>query len=353
MTVVVQAAPMTIADYCKAMSRDEILSNPDYQRSDKVWPPAARSFLIETILQGYPIPKFYLYQVTDLKSKATKKEIVDGQQRSKAIFAFYNNEFALGKKSEIDGASGKKYDQLTPELQAQFLGYALSIDLFIAATPEHIRESFRRLNSYTVPLNPEEKRNAQYQGPFKWYVYEFCRAYADFFLSAEVFSVKQIVRMQDTKLISEIVDALVNGISTTNANKLDKLYDRFNKDFDEVGAVDLLLHEAMQFVASIPEIFGTSLTKPHVFYSLVLAYIHKKNIVPTLQGLVQANPGYVVDRDLVLSNLTRLAAALEEDDPALTDFPEFAFASKAKTNVAATRASRFVWLSRALDPVAL
>ncbi len=71
-------SPMTIADYCAAMTRREISTNSEYQRSDKVWPPAARSFLIETILQGYPIPKIFLFQITDLKSKKTVKEIVDG-----------------------------------------------------------------------------------------------------------------------------------------------------------------------------------------------------------------------------------------------------------------------------------
>ncbi len=52
---------MPIADYCVALERKEIVVNPEYQRSDKVWPPVAWPFLIETILLGYPIPKFFLY----------------------------------------------------------------------------------------------------------------------------------------------------------------------------------------------------------------------------------------------------------------------------------------------------
>ena len=60
----------TVADYCQAMSRHrEIIVNRDYQRSDKVWPPAAKSFLIETILLNYPIPKLFLFQKTDLRSR--------------------------------------------------------------------------------------------------------------------------------------------------------------------------------------------------------------------------------------------------------------------------------------------
>jgi len=75
----------TVADYCKDINNGDIVVNRDYQRSDKVWPPAARSYLIESILLGYPIPQLYLYPKTDLKSKKTIREIVDGQQRSQAI----------------------------------------------------------------------------------------------------------------------------------------------------------------------------------------------------------------------------------------------------------------------------
>ena len=43
---------MTIADYCAGMDRREIIVNPDYQRSDKVWPDSAKSYLIESATAG-------------------------------------------------------------------------------------------------------------------------------------------------------------------------------------------------------------------------------------------------------------------------------------------------------------
>src|SRR5438093_1589124 len=82
---------MTIAEYCGQMDSHAILVNRDYQRSPKRWPPAARSFLIDTILHGYPVPKVILAQRTDLRSRTTVKEIVDGQQRSMAIFDFFKD----------------------------------------------------------------------------------------------------------------------------------------------------------------------------------------------------------------------------------------------------------------------
>src|SRR2546425_1264912 len=144
---------LTISDYCNAMVRNEIVVNRNYQRSDQVWPPAAKSFLIETILLGFPIPKLSLYQVTDVKSKKTYKEIVDGQQRSQTILEFFQNSLSISRHSELDRAAGKVYRDLEDDDKQQFLDYPLSVDLLLAATEEEVRDTFRRINSYTIPLN--------------------------------------------------------------------------------------------------------------------------------------------------------------------------------------------------------
>lgn len=107
-----QSSHFTVADYCKGMKRNEIVVNRNYQRSDHVWPDAARSYLIETILKGFPIPKLYLYQVTDVKSRDTRKEIVDGQQRSVAILDFYEDKLKISKLAENEDIRNKKYSEL-------------------------------------------------------------------------------------------------------------------------------------------------------------------------------------------------------------------------------------------------
>src|SRR5690349_9743601 len=106
---------MTVSEYCRSMQRREITVNRDYQRSDKVWPDAARSFLIETILMGYPVPKLSLQQETDLRTRETIKRIIDGQQRSKAILDFFNDELRLSSTLELEDAAGKRYTDLPEE----------------------------------------------------------------------------------------------------------------------------------------------------------------------------------------------------------------------------------------------
>jgi hypothetical protein len=358
---------MTIADYCAALDRKELAANPEYQRSDKVWPSAAKSFLIETILLGYPLPKIFLFQKTDLKSKKTIKEIVDGQQRSKAIHDFYNNKLRISKKSELLGASGRRYDQLDEGLQGSFLNYQLSIDLFVAATPSEIRQAFRRLNSYTVPLNPEELRHAEYQGKFKWFIYKLSEAVEQRLLDFGVFKIKQIVRMQDAKLWTEFVHALFNGVKTTKAKDLTALYRDFDREFpaspgddsdvdDDQGeessagasSVTERVREAMDRVGAMTDLHDGPLMKPHVFYTLLLAMTHVLKPAEKLDGLFDTVERDAIDWQMALVNLSKLANSLETEEGG--EFPEFKFACSEKTNVDTQRKLRVQWLGRALQP---
>ena len=59
------------------------------------------------------------------------------------------------------------------------------------------------MNSYTVPLNPEEHRHASYQGRFKWFANRLGKRYNGVFREIGLFSEKQLLRMADTKLLAE------------------------------------------------------------------------------------------------------------------------------------------------------
>src|SRR5207244_11252645 len=98
----VTVTTFTVAEYCAQMQATTIIVNRDYQRTETVWPPPARTFLIDTILNGYPMPKISLRQITDRERKHTTKEIVDGQQRSRAIFDFWSDKLRItGKRNCI------------------------------------------------------------------------------------------------------------------------------------------------------------------------------------------------------------------------------------------------------------
>jgi hypothetical protein len=339
---------VTVADYCNAMARGEIRVNRDYQRSDKVWPLAARSYLIETILLGFPIPKLYLHQRTDLKSRQTIKEIVDGQQRSRAILDFFQNTLRLGRTLDLDEARGRTYDELTDELQARFIDYGLTYDLLVAATPDRVREVFRRMNSYTVPLNAEEQRHALYQGQFKWFLHRLSSHLDETFVTLGIFGPKQLVRMADSKLLAELVHAVVFGITTTKKPDLDALYRDNDAGFDQEETLRASLQGAFDQLLLWEPLHKSPLMKPHVVYALLLAVMHRAQPIASLTPVAppSASP---VDDDTALENLSVLAEALEaseEETPAR--LRRFVAASSSATNVSSQRQTRFLWMYRAL-----
>jgi len=337
----------TVADYCDAMRRGEITVNHDYQRSDQVWPPVARSYLIETILKGFPVPKLYLYQVTDVKSRKTRKEIVDGQQRSTAIYDFYNDSFKLSKSAENEDVRGQRYSELDTEYQHKFLNYPINVDLFVAATSSEVVEVFRRMNSYTVPLNPEEQRHASWQGRFKWFINSLADQLEAIFLAAGVFKEKQLVRMADNKLLTELADSFLNGIRTTNKKILDALYKSRDDDFPERDELRERMLSAFKVFRQMEPIHKTALAKPHMTYSLIQAIAHVNKSVPKFEKLFQSPRTKTVDWDCALPRLTALAQAIENADET-GKFARFVKASTDKTNVRVNRRIRFKAFCRAL-----
>jgi hypothetical protein len=341
------ASQFTVADYCRGMKRNEIQVNRDYQRSDHVWPQAARSYLIETILKGFPIPKLYLYQITDVKSRETHKEIVDGQQRSVAILDFYNDCFKVSKSAENEDIRNKKYSELEKDYKQAFLDYAIDVDLFVSATPAEVVEVFRRMNSYTVPLNPEEQRHASYQGKFKWFINDIADKLEAIFLETGIFAEKQLVRMGDNKLLTELCDSFAHGIRTTTRKMLDDLYKRRDDKFPEENDYYERMTTSFTHIRKMEVIHRTPLMKPYMVYSLAQSITHCIKPVRKLNRLSKSPKLRKLDSASVLPNLTALAQAAEQEE-ATGKFADFIKASSEKTNTRENRVARFKWFCRAL-----
>jgi hypothetical protein len=336
----------TVADYCNAMDRGEIIVNKDYQRSDQVWPPAARSYLIETILKGFPIPKLYLHQVTDVKSKKTRKEIVDGQQRSVAIHDFLNDQLRLSK-GENEDIRNRTYSELEEDDQHAFLDYGINVDLFVSATTSEVIEVFRRMNSYTVPLNAEEQRHASYQGKFKWFIIDLADKIEAIVLQTGTFKEKQLVRMADNKLLTELCDSFTNGIRTTDKKKLDSMYRDFDVEFPEADNYRERLLDSFKAIRAAEALHDTVLMKPHMVYSLVQTVTHVSKPVKKFSKIFKSPKLRAINWSAAVTNLTALAEAADSEEPK-GRFARFAKASQEKTNVRDTRKTRFKWICKAL-----
>lgn len=336
---------MSIAEYCDQMKSSKIIVNHEYQRSPKVWPTAARSYLIDTILTGFPIPKLSLYQVTDLRRKLTIKEIVDGQQRSEAILAFYNDELRMTGRSS---RSGKKFSGLTEDEQNTFLNYPLSVDTFVGATKDDIRQVFKRINAYTVPLNPQETRHATYQGAFKWFIQALAEQYASVLGTLGVFSERQMIRMEDAKLLADVVVTLDEGIASASEARLNKYYERNEKQYVAQDDVQATLDRGFAYILEWRDVMVRPLTDSYNFYTLLLAACHcSKPSLALSKDCPLTNPSVLKD-EVVRANLGKLAAALEQPQD-YQPYPSFVEATSKGTNRITQRRVRFQYFCKAMS----
>src|SRR5689334_11869950 len=99
--------------------RERIDTNPDFQRPS-VWSTPQKQLLVDTILRDYDVPKLYWRKIG---TKPDKYDVVDGQQRLRAIWDFFDGSFKLPKDSEsIDNLAiaGCRYEDLPDELRMKF-----------------------------------------------------------------------------------------------------------------------------------------------------------------------------------------------------------------------------------------
>lgn len=67
--------------------RNKVLDlQPPFQRRS-VWKPGAKSYLVDTVYRGLPVPLIFLRERLDLSTMRTKREVIDGQQRLRTLFA--------------------------------------------------------------------------------------------------------------------------------------------------------------------------------------------------------------------------------------------------------------------------
>lgn len=239
----------------------KINPQPQYQRTG-VWGNAKNQLLIDSILRGYDIPKIYLTNSTDSNYE---HEVVDGQQRLKAIWGFYNDNYTLGEDSKdlpIGDFSGKKYSELSSDIQDELDLYQLSVVIIEKSTPEEIRDLFLRLQE-GVALNPPEKRNAM-TGNMRNFIADLtCH---------KVFKIipKEDIRFMYADWLAHVICLeLANGPADVKASNLKEMYEN-NKRFDKISNKAKKIKSILNFIT---ESFGVSTPELNIKWGFVDIYL--------------------------------------------------------------------------------
>lgn len=328
----------TIADFLEWHEKRQLELNPDFQRG-KVWPSAARTYLIDTVLRRLPIPKIYLRTRVDLTTKRSYREVVDGQQRLRALIEFADNRFALGARAKE--YAGRKYADLTPEEQERFLGYTIAVDQLINASDGDVLEVFSRLNSYTVPVNPPELRHAKYQGEFKWAVHEMSQQWSFLWEELRVVGSRDAVRLMSDSLMAEMFGVVLEGVRDGGQPKITALYERHDKGYVRGEAEPSVSATLNWLVSDFEDLLrNTQLSNAPHFLMLFAAASHVLHGIPQGELLdLPARSGVAPD-GVASDRLFEIAEVIGLDD-APRDAIAFQRASTSSTQRIASRRVRF------------
>lgn len=284
----------SINDILTWKENGELTLSPKYQRN-KVWTPNAKSYLIDSIIRGYPIPQIFIRQNIDINTRKTTREVIDGQQRITTIIEFIDDIFAIQKSHNKDYA-GYFYNQLPDDVKEAILNYNISFEIIKIKDDAKIYEMFARLNTNNVVLNRQELRNAQYWGEFKVFIYRKASEYRYLFSEKRIFKDKEFSRMIDVEFISSLVLVLLEGITTDSQPKFDNLYKKYDKEFNELEDIENKFNKIFSVIEKIfyaPMFNSKIFYRKTYFYTLFSAIYH--NLFNNLGGNFDRNPLFTID----------------------------------------------------------
>ena len=160
---------ITVADICHGFVYNELEGKGLFGLSGKltIQPEYQRNYIyaesggkkeqevIHSLLKKYPLGLIYFNKVGE-----DKFEVLDGQQRITSIGRFVTNKFAI-----MDSGNPKYFDSLPADQRAVIQSSTLLI-YECEGLEKEIKDWFETINIAGVKLEPQERLNAIYSGPF-------------------------------------------------------------------------------------------------------------------------------------------------------------------------------------------
>lgn len=241
----------TIKDLYDKYEADNLDLNPPYQRNE-IWSLRSKRDLLDSIQKKYPLPAFFIYE-----REKNDFEMVDGQQRSRAIFGYIKNIFSDSQKNLFDEDNQEFWDYKIPVIKIAKMD-----------DPGIIEDLYTRINKLGMKLNRPELKKAEYFGTNFLKLSEELAADEEF-EELNLFTAHSINRMNDLDFITELLALLKFGIT----DKKKKADDLFDKDIDDdeyeqlKGQFKSVLNR-LSFFNSIYSIKNTRYRQKNDFYTL-------------------------------------------------------------------------------------
>lgn len=232
---------------------------PPYQRRPGIWSAWKKGHLIDSILNGFDVPKFYLADFSTLPSRLNKAKrpyaIIDGKQRFEALFSFLKGELLLNQSSVVEDHPELKVGGLNfVELKANHPHLAARIEKFTPVVMSVVSDDGRKIDQMFIRLNSgeaansAEKRNAS-PGPIPLFIRELVvhrffnekirfnvKRMQDFNLAVKLFAIEHKGGFIDTK--ARNLDQFVNEAAEARSNTVIKAYT--NTEDRVIGGLELM-----------------------------------------------------------------------------------------------------------------
>jgi hypothetical protein len=233
-----------VSDFVSWQKAKSLVLSPSFQRRP-VWKTGAKSYFIDTIDRGLPIPIIFLReQKTDLATLEPKREVVDGQQRIRTVLSYIDPNLLDDFKPERDlftfkpihnhDLGGKTFSELSQEIKQRIMDYQFSVHVLPSRVDDReILHIFARMNATGYNLNDQELRNAWYFGEFKTSMYELASEQLPRWRDWKIFTEYNIARMDEVELTSEFAILMLKGITGKNKRTINRMYQDKDPDFIE------------------------------------------------------------------------------------------------------------------------
>jgi hypothetical protein len=259
---------------------DKIDKNPDYQRFGKLWSKDKKQLLIDSIINGYDIPKIYFHYLAsssrEINESGKLLAIIDGKQRIEAVEDFLTDKirisqnFVFLKSPEIDlkGLSFSQLENRYPWIAEEVLFYKFDFVFIETDERERIDELFLRLNE-GVPLNNSERRKS-YGGYLVQYALDKTEQ-LDFFTHKVAFSNKRLEHFDlYTKLVLIESSPDLKSFTKTTLDRLIKENKEQNDEIDNsLSGLDNNLNQLAQYFEDGDELLRSKSIVP-LYYMFLL-----------------------------------------------------------------------------------
>jgi hypothetical protein len=334
----------SVLDFSQWLSAGSLVIAPKFQRRP-VWTTPRRTHLIDTILHGLPVPPLYLRVRQSDDRKKTLREVIDGQQRLRAVLEFIDGKFSLSKNLDAPWAN-KGFSQLNPSQQDQIRQFSFICEVFPGISDSDVLEIFSRVNSYSVQLNAQELRNGKYFGLFKQLAYKLAHRYLEFWRKHHIFAEQSIARMLEVELVSELLIAQIHGMQDKKKS-IDKYYAQYDDNFTNRSEAESRFATVFDEINMTFEDRLSSLQfrRGPLFYSVYCVTYHRMFALPE-QTLRTPRKGRLSssERQDLLDAATRLSDLIdtwtERPSESLED-RSFVIACARQTDNIAPRKTRF------------